>query len=78
MRSRFAYISTMKTNLQTKSTMTGWTKIANSHYRHETQVEVRKCEQGWEVIGSANDGYLYMSMWAAMSAAAKTAAYFCR
>jgi len=68
----------MKTNLQTKSTMTGWTKIANSHYRHETQVEVRKSQQGWEVIGGKDDGYIYMTMWAAMSAAAKTVAYFCR
>ena len=64
--------------MKTNSTMTGWTKIGVSHYRHQTNVEVRKCQQGWEVIGSANDGYLYMSMWVAMSAAANTPAEFVR
>jgi len=62
--------------MKTKSLMTGWTKIAKSHYRHETKVEVLKSTQGWHVIGGANCGYVYSTMWVAMYEAAKTKAEF--
>ena len=64
--------------MKTKSLMTGWTKIAKSHYRHETKVEVLKNNQGWNVIGGANCGYVYSTMWVAMYEAAKTQAEFVR
>ena len=62
--------------MKIQSTKQGWTKIAKAHYRHESGAQVRKCEKGWEVIGSANCGYVYGTMWAAMYAAAKTNAEF--
>jgi hypothetical protein len=64
--------------MKTKSLMTGWTKIAKSHYRHETKVEVLKDNQGWHVIGGSNCGYAYSTMWVAMYEAAKTKAEFVR
>jgi len=62
--------------MKTQSTKQGWIKIAKSHYRHKSGSQVRKCDQGWEVVGSANCGYVYGSMWAAMYDAAKTPAEF--
>lgn len=62
--------------MKTQSTKQGWTKIAKAHYRHESGSQVSKCNQGWQVIGSANCGYVYGTMWAAMYAAAKTNAEF--
>jgi len=62
--------------MKTKSLMTGWTKIAKSHYHHETKVEVLKDNQGWHVIGGSNCGYVYSTMWVAMYEAAKTKAEF--
>jgi hypothetical protein len=67
-----------KQKMKTKSLMTGWTKIAKSHYRHETKVEVLKDNQGWHVIGGSNCGYAYSTMWVAMYEAAKTKAEFVR
>ena len=64
--------------MKIESTKTGWNKIAKAHYRHESNVEVRKCSQGWEIIGSENCGYVYGTMWAAMYAAANTTAEFVR
>lgn len=58
--------------MQIKSTMIGWTKIGKRHYRHESKVEVRKGDRGWEVIGGSGDGHIYVAMWAAMWAATKT------
>jgi len=62
--------------MKTQSTKQGWIKIAKAHYRHTTNVEVRKQNQLWEVIGGENCGYVYTTMWAAMYAAAKTSAEF--
>jgi hypothetical protein len=59
-----------------KSTKEGWIKIAKAHYKHESNVQICKCTQGWEVIGGENCGFVYPTMWAAMYAAAKTNAEF--
>mgnify|MGYP003704344147 CR=1 FL=1 len=63
--------------MKTRSTMQGWTKIANGHYEHCNGHRVRKIGNVWSVSGpNKNDGYCYSTMWVAMQAAAKTSAEF--
>lgn len=50
-----------------------WERIARKHYRHIGGHEVRyDCNRwAWEVIGGANDGYLYGTLNVAQHAAIK-------
>ena len=55
-----------------KPTISGtWAKIARKHYRHIDGKEVRyDCNAwAWEVIGGANDGYMYKTLNVAQHAA---------
>lgn len=61
----------------TKADLTEWTKTDRYTYTHKTGVRViRDCNTRlWFVAGaSANDGYGYSSLWAAVYAANRTPA----
>lgn len=63
--------------LRTASTKEGWTKTGRGEYTHEAGHVVRKTGQGWAVSGpSEMSGYVYSTLWAAMSGAAGTPAVF--
>jgi len=68
-------INMRMTNLRTfrgePTTKGTWIKVARKHYQHVTGIECRyDCNRWlWEIVGGAEDGRFYGTLWVAQHAA---------